>query len=236
MTEFPLLIFPKPENTDRTKQERKQNLNIHKPNTQRQIERLSPKFQELQTIFETQKAEIQHSMIGLELEQVLVMEIIGSIENFLNAVKKIEGLEWLAEIESDEIEPDEDYYNEKNPEIKLTGRLYLVMTNQRALEELLSLWKKYKENPDIKFKRGLGKFKELFENLKDIRRWDVKDRLIETGVLESWKEDVNAGLIKFVLCEIELWFRQNSTVREQSTKQVTNLVEEVGGRVLTQLY
>jgi len=66
------------------------------------------------------------------------------------------------------------------------------MTNQRALDEMLSLWRRYQENPTMQFPRGFGKFRDVFLRLKNIgiytksiRRWDVRDRLLETGVTDA---------------------------------------------------
>jgi hypothetical protein len=42
----------------------------------------------------------------------LVLETIGSIEEFARAVDRIEGMEWLAEWGEDDVEPDDDFYFE----------------------------------------------------------------------------------------------------------------------------
>jgi len=115
-------------------------------------------FDQLQATFNARRVEIQQTTAGIDPEQVLVIEIIGSVDKFANAVKRIEGLEWMGEIETDEITPDEDFYDEANPQKNLNGRLYLVMTNQRALDEMLSLWQRYQTDPDMQFKHGLTKF------------------------------------------------------------------------------
>jgi hypothetical protein len=112
MSERPLLLFPTPEVTS------KSNLGggggrFHLPSHQRQGERLSPKFNQLQDSFRTRNVEIQQTVAGIDAEQVLVIETIGSVENFANAVKRIDGLEWMGELEIDEIVPDQDFFDEK---------------------------------------------------------------------------------------------------------------------------
>jgi len=76
-------------------------------------------------------------------------------------------------------------------ESSLSGRLLLVMSTKKALENLVSLWARYKKNPEMQFEHGLGKFKEAFKYLKDVRRWGPEDRIRETGVLESWRESLD---------------------------------------------
>ena len=96
MPERPLLLFPTPQLADRTKQS-PQFGRVHKPTVTRQGQRLSPIFNQLQTAFEARKVEIQQNTAGIDPEQVLVIEIIGSVDNFSNAVKRIKGLEWMGE-------------------------------------------------------------------------------------------------------------------------------------------
>ena len=103
------------------------------------------------------------------------METVGSIENFANAVKRIDGLEWMGEIELDEIAPDQDFYDEHHPEKKLNGRLYLMLANEQALNEMLSLWQRYQETPGLQFSHGLTKFRDVFLHLKDIKDAKFKE-------------------------------------------------------------
>ncbi len=233
MPERPLLLFPEPQPADRTKKP-PQFGRIHKPNVARQGQRLSPLFNQLQEAFDARRVEIQQNTAGVDPEQVLVIEIIGSVENFANAVKRINGLEWMGELESDEIVPDQDFYDERNPEKNLNGRLYLVMTNQRALDEMLSLWRRYQADPNMQFERGLARFRDVFLHLKSIRRWDVQDRLLETGVIDIWQENLEYDGERVISFEAELWFRGSNELRAASASHVTNLVQQVGGRILSQ--
>lgn len=234
MPEHPLLLFPRPQSADRTIKQSPQFTRVHTPNVTQQGQRLSPMFNQLQAVFEARRVEIQQNTGGIDPEQVLVIETIGSVDNFINAVKLINGLEWMGELESNEIAPDQYFYDEKNPEKELNGRLYLVMTNQRALGEMLSLWQQYQADPNMQFKRGLTKFRDVFLHLKSIRRWDVQDRLLETGVIDSWKEDLEYNGDRIVSFEVELWFRGSDELRASSASQVTNLVQQAGGRILNQ--
>lgn len=233
MPERPLLIFPRPETASRS------TLGggggrVRRPTLQRQWDRLSPTFRQLQTAFEARRIEIQQSAAGVNPEQVLVIETVGSIENFANAVKRIDGLEWMGEIELDEITPDEEFYDEARPDKDLSGRLYLVMSNQQALEQILALWQRYHSNPGMKFERGLTKFRDVFLHLKNIRRWDVQDRLIETGVIDAWMEDLEHDGDRVISFEAELWFRGKKEDQEASAGHVSDLVQQAGGNIISQ--
>lgn len=233
MPERPLLLFPTPETASRS------TLGggggrVRRPTPQQQWDRLSPVFSQLQAAFEARRVEIQQNASGITPEQVLVFETIGSIDKFANAVKRIDGLEWMGEIEIDEITPDEEFYDETKPDKDLSGRLYLVMTNQQALEQMLSLWRRYQENPAMEFEHGLTKFRDVFLHLRSIRRWDIQDRLHETGIIDIWREEIEDDGSRVITFEAELWFRGNNELRAVSASQVTNLVQQAGGRILNQ--
>lgn len=233
MANRPLLLFPSPELASKSSLPHGGG-KFHKPSPTRQGERLFPVFTQLQMAFNARRVEVQQTMVGIDPEQVLVIETIGSIENFANAVKKIDGLEWMGEIEIEEILPDQDFYDEEKPEKELTGRLYLMMTNQQALTQMLSLWRQYQADTNMTFQRGLTKFRDVFLCLKDIRRWDVQDRLSETGILDAWREDLQYGDNRMISFEAELWFRDVEQKRLSSQECVSALIKQFGGRVQSQ--
>jgi hypothetical protein len=76
----------------------------------------------------------------------------------------------LGETDIEDITPDETFRKlnaQGEPEDgNLSGRLYLVMTNSAAMNQLLSLWDRYVQNEAQPFDWGLGKFKEVFKYLK----------------------------------------------------------------------
>ena len=84
--EYPLLIFPEPQTLDRSKRSMPQR-SIHFPSPERQAERLSPLFQTLKDSFEARRAEIQQSPEGVDPDQVIVFETIGTVDSFITAVK-----------------------------------------------------------------------------------------------------------------------------------------------------
>lgn len=233
MADYPLLFFPEPQGLNRVGRSfppRK----IHYPSSERQAERLSPLFDSLRRALEARRIEIQQTPESIDPEQVIVFETIGSVDDFLTAIKNTEGLEWMGEIELDDLQPTEDFYfeNEEDRGKSLTGRLFLTMTNQRALNEMLSLWQQYSDNPDIKFRRGFAGFKSLFQKLRNIRRWDVQDRLIETGILDFWHQQIEneESIIRF---ELQLWYSDSEAKRQQSHLTIISLIKSLGGQHIT---
>ncbi|MGL4519003.1 MAG: S8 family peptidase [Phocaeicola sp.] len=233
MENYPLLFFPEPILVQRPAGNKFSPRSIHYPSNDRQKERLSPVFEALRRSFESQNADIQNRPVGIDPEQVLVFETIGTVESFVTAIKKTDGLEWMGEIELDDIQPSEDFHytGARLEEKKLQGRLFLTMTSQRAMTEMLSLWEQYSINPRIQFQRGLNGFKKLFKQLNTIRRWNVQDRLIETNVIEYWEQDIEANeqIIRF---ELQLWYSISEEKRNNSFNKIAEIIESLNGRCL----
>jgi hypothetical protein len=237
MSDRPLLIMPSPTKAARESLPSAV-AKMHTPSAERQSQRISPKFELLQKAMETESIPLRTTAAGAEPEQVIVLEIVGSVENFANAVKKIDGLEWMAEWDEDQIPPDEDFFRLGKDDVEdhekaLRGRLFLVMSNQRGMTELLSLWNRYQANPKQQFERGFNKFRDVFRQLKDLRRWSEQDRILETGMMEYWKEALEYGYdpIRF---EVEFWFRSDEKSRAAVYDRFKTVVSEVGGTCLNQ--
>ncbi len=232
MPDFPLLIFPDPDKFDREKPKGFPPKEIHYPPIDRQTQRLTPIFSALQTVFNNRSAELQQSLTGIDPEQVLVFEIVGTVDDFAKSISKIEGMEWLGEYDIDEISPDNDFFQVDNANKELSGRLFLTMTNSRALTEMLSLWETYKEDPSIKFRKGLAKFKDVFKKLRDIRKWGIQDRFIETNILNYWLEGLalNPSIIRF---ELQLWYSSSSQKRESIDSRISKLIGDLQGQVIS---
>jgi hypothetical protein len=228
--ERPILIFPEPEIILK---DRKYggSTPFHVPSLSRQYERLSPKFTALIDAFESQRVELQADISGVEPEKALVIETRGSVDDFIIAVRHIDGLEWLGEIDLDEMPPDTDFYRNEGLDLSINGRLYLVMTNQEALNEMLSLWHRYSEDPLTKFPNGKTKLRDLFSLIYNIRYWSYKERLIETGIIQSWEKDLESDAINSVLCKIELWYRKSEARRNEAEETLRILITENGGQI-----
>ena len=142
-------------------------------------------------------------------------------------------MEWLGEIELENIEPDFGFEDASNPEKALNGQLFLVMTNLQALQQIYRLFKKWERDPDSGFPDDLANLKKAFEHLKTIRFWGPEDRIRETGLLDDWKLRLEyvQGRVPF---EAELWFRSNSDRRLQAEAELREIVEELDGEIVQQ--
>jgi hypothetical protein len=229
MPERPLLILPPPGQPDERTKRSVPPPKLHFPPTGRQGERLGPRFRILEEAFEAKRTQIQTDPTGIVPEEVLVLETVGSVSDFMMAVRNVPGLEWMAEVEEEDIPPDEDFYDPKREAKPLSRHLYLLFSNIQALNELLALWRSWQAEQTLP--HGKGKWRQVFTQLRDVRRWGVKDRLEDTGVLDDWRGRVEHNEER-VRGEIELWFRQNEEKRRIAQSRVVRLLEAAGGRMI----
>ena len=232
MPEHPLLVFPNSTHAERTKRQGF-GARLRLPDARHQAQRLAPQFQQLQQAMERRRVSLQDNPLGIQPEQVLVLETIGSIENFANAIRRVEGLEWLGEFERGDIIPDFGFEDESNPERPLRGQLFLVMTNQQALREMHSLFTRWRREPETKFPYGLAKLRDAFRYLQDIRPWSADDRIRQTGLFEDWQFRLENGESTAPF-EAELWYRGSIDRRGQAESYVRRIVESFGGQVIQQ--
>lgn len=208
------------------------------PSIARQYNRLIPDFSVLKHAFQQKAVAIQNSPVGLNPEVALVFEVVGSVENFYTAIKKVEGMEWMFEAPTEEIEPDDDFYlvdsSGEREESKLPGRVYCVMSNQEAINQLLSLWDRYVAGEKNVFKYGFTGLRDIFVHIKKIRKWGMEDRIFETNIIEYWKECLEIDGNKEVPFEIELFFRNDPTARSISYETVKKAIVDLGGAVRSQ--
>lgn len=240
MTQHPLLFFPTKENATRSKLQGRAT-ELFLPSYKRQGDRLTPKFQALVDALQQKRINLQQTAAGIDPEEVLVFETRGAVEDFITAVNKFGGFEWLGEIDIEDMKSDDDFYevdskgNRKEGE--LTGRLYAVFTNQLAMRQLLELWKRWVKDGCIdtrkKEHKGKAPLIKVFESLYDIRKWDVQDRFAESEVLKYWEEDIHFNPERPVRFEIELWFRSNRFKQERALASIQKLVSEKGGRIIS---
>lgn len=231
-TNYPLLVFPEPAHAERAK--RHGGAGKSKvPDVASQTRRLALQFQRLQEAMDKQRIALQGNPIGLQPEQILILETVGSIQDFIRAVEKISGLEWLDEYELDDIVPDHGFEDKTNPDKELKGQLFVVMTDQQALSQLRSLFEGWQRNPDAKFQRGLAPLKKVFQHLYTIRPWDIEDRIRETGILEDWRFRLE-HMPEDVPFEVELWFRRSPIRRQMAETRLRSIIESHRGTVVQQ--
>ena len=210
------------------------------PSPERQKERLEQKFRDIAVGFE----DLQPVLDGVEPERVIVFETIAdTVTEFAKAAANVEGLDWVGDLDLGETAADDDFKFVGEEQKALPARLYAVMSNQKAIQELLSLWGKWQAEPEkqwtVKGLRGFGPFKDVFQHLKDIRRWGPRDRLDHTGVLAAWEENKKfdaehmpkAPPVRF---EVELWCRSDAAARQRAYGSLSALVSAAGGRCISQ--
>lgn len=202
-----------------------------RPSASEQDSRLGAKWQALSSLIEQRSAQLAEEVAGADPELVLVFEIIGDIPDFYRAVARIEGFEYLAEIDEEDVDGENVFVAEGDAEALFDGTLFLLASNQVALSEVLQLWQQYIADENSSFPRNLGRWKELFRLLRDVRRWSPQDRLRGTGVLEDFARRQAVG-DEIVSAEIEFWFRSDLTKRQQAQEIVGQLVNDAGGEVI----
>lgn len=212
---------------------------VSKPNAGRQGERLTPQFGELSAAFNAERARLSADTPDeVDPALVVVFDLAGSIKDFRNAIDKIDGLEFLSELIGDQSDPDDDFHmtdsENGRTDKPVQHSLYLMMSNAKAIDELLRLFTAWQADPSAKFAHGLGKFKDAFQQLTAIRRWGPEDRIRETGLREQWQEklDVVGQSVSTVMIEVELWYRRDAAKRSTAQAHVEQVISDSGGRVL----
>ena len=235
----PILAFGPPVVADRPSQRPRDMPRMSKPGAGRQGERLTPQFRELTAAFDAERARLAaETPDEVDPALVVVFDLAGSVKDFRNAIDRIDGLEFLSELLGDRADPDDDFHmteREKGRTDKpVPHSLYLVMSNAKAIDELLRLFALWQEDPSMSFEYGLGKFKDVFQQLSAIRRWGPEDRIRETGLRRRWQEtlDVIGQSVSRVMVEVELWYRRDAAQRAKAESHVEQIVTGSGGRIL----
>lgn len=209
---------------------------VRRPGAASQGARLTPQFVSLREALEQDRAQLVDSTTAPDPELVAVFDLAGTVEAFLRAAAHIDGLEFLADLQEDAVEADDDFFYETDGEPSddaVPQSLYMVMTNAQAVDELVRLFELWQQDQSVKLERGLAPLKQVFELLRSIRRWGPEDRVRETGLLDQWAEDVEvAGAQGVRRVEIELWHRQDEVARRAAQGEVTSIVEGLGGSVV----
>lgn len=209
----------------------------NRPSPQRQGERLTPQFAALRDAMAAGRTDVTQDTVEPDPELVVVFDLVGTVDSFYRAAQGVVGLEFLAELQEEDAEPDDDFHVVKNGQRTadlVAETLYMVMSNARAVTELISLFERWQADPTERFATGLNPLRNVFAQLRAIRRWGPQDRVRETGLLDAWREDVAVvGGLGSKRVEIELWFRSDAARRSEVQAQVSRLVSTVGGRVVS---
>lgn len=228
MPERPLLKLPAPEPVDPPRRGGG-GQRLQRPTRQRQGERLDPKFDRLARVG-TDPAllmRLRQDPEAIAPERAIVFEVAGSLVTFYEEAARI-GLEYLAEDEFD-IPPDDDFSVAGKPDDHIAGRLYLAMPDLAALQQLVSLWQRYKARR--RMADGFGIWTQLFGLLKDVRAWGPQDRL-RPETLADWEEQLAFAPDEPLRFEVELWFREEAETRQQAYTAFERAVHELEGTIV----
>jgi hypothetical protein len=233
-TQLPLMVFPRKRNVTPEKGRPAFVTPPHVPGRGRQTERINGQLAQLQSSFDRYKASLSDTFEGAEPETVLVIEIAGRVDDFKQAIEAL-GLEWLGEWDLTDLEPDDDFYEVNSKGLRtdkpVSGRLFLSMGNEAALRELLSLWNLWVSNRP--FPRGKTKWRDVFAQLRVIRRWGIEETLQETGMLDRWNDLVaHAEPDQRERFQVEFFYHQNEVKRRQNEELIQRLLQTLGGQTI----
>lgn len=209
------------------------------PSKERQKAQFGPVFSRLRAVLSGERGviELKDNPSSLAPERVIVFEIAGTVTDFLKAIGRIDGLEFMAEYETD-IPADEHFAVRDNRKGKegqdradkaVPGRFYLAMPDVRALNELLSLWERWGRGEPLE--SGYAPFAHLFEQLRALRPWGPEDRIPDETVA-FWREESERYPDRPVRTEVELWFRDAESRRRVVSEALQALVADAGGRIV----
>ena len=155
---------------------------------------------------------------SLAPERLLVFEVTGSVQNFVNAVSRIPGLEFAGE---EELVPDEF---DENPEF------YLLVPQLDALRQIVSLWEGWRRTGTAP--RNFTPWRDLFAQLRSVRPWGPADRVSPPN-RDYFRHSVDgAPENELVRIEIELVFRANTDAAHAAEASVTDHIRRNGGTIV----
>ena len=183
--------------------------------------------------------ELREDPASLAPERVIVFEVAGSISDFVAACRKVPGLEYLTEQDT-EFEPDDDFWvvdtrrgteGQRRDDKAVGGRLYAAMPDLRALRELLGLWERHQRrlNPEP----GRKGWFDLFKLLRVLRPWGPEDR-ISDHAREHFLHDLESDPESTLALEVELWYRESQSHRERARRELAEVVAQAGGAIVHQ--
>ncbi|WP_315777341.1 MULTISPECIES: S8 family peptidase, partial [unclassified Bradyrhizobium] len=147
-----------------------------------------------------------------------MFEVTGSVQNFVNAVSRIPGLEFAGE---EELVADE---LDANPEF------YLLVPQLDALSQIVSLWNTWQRSGTVP--RNYTPWRDLFSQLRSVRPWGPADRVSPSN-REYFRHSVEgAPDSEVVRIEIELVFRAGEGDAQAAEATVAEHVARKGGKII----
>ena len=212
---------------------------LHTPEPSDQAGRRDPGWRSIATALEAERIRVEGAVGSEEPELVVVIEVAQSVDAFLERVESIEGFEFLFE-DADERAPDDEFHRlrrrngsdgyRRTASTTLASTVYFVFTDAAAVQQLLALWDRFKDNPAAPLPRP---WKQVFaRQVEDVRAWGPQDRL--TQALEEAVEDAELERVERISIEIELWYRREPLARDDASRRVRGQAEACGGTVVSE--
>lgn len=229
MPELPALPLRQPVVRDRTTRPAPRRT-LRGPGADVQSRRLDAAFDRLTAAFDAQRVTLADDPAAHEPELVLVLEIAGELDEFTTAMRRVSGLEFLAEQLEDEVEPDDfAAVDREGRKHRYARQVFLVASDAAAWRQMLSLWERYKRREA--FPHGFAQFRHLFERLRELRTWEDRDRLELAGAANVWERELRELGDELVHFEAELWWRSDPGRRATTVTALRGDIEEAGGSV-----
>jgi hypothetical protein len=149
---------------------------------------------------------------------LIVFEVKGSVQNFIRAASRIQGLEFIGE---EELEPEDD----------AEPVLYLLVPNAEGLRQIISLWARWLR--DEALPRGFAPWRELFTLLSDLRPWGPQDRVSASDAEFIDEELRRSGAMGRIRLELELVFRRAEAVAAAVEGDLEREVKSRGGAIIS---
>lgn len=239
MAERPLLILPTPERIAAPAGHGGGG-KLRLPPKDAQVARFGPDFVRLRQVLDSSRTdglELRDDPTSLAPDRVIVFEIAGAVSDFLKAVGRVPGLEFMAEYDTEE--PPDDRFAEVDtrkgregqarPDKDVAGRFYLAMPDVTALRQLVSLWERWDRGEELG--TGYAPFKHVFAQLRTLRPWGAEDRIPDETV-EYWRQEMARDPERRVRTEVELWFWRSGARRQQASESLRALVASTSGEVI----
>lgn len=163
--------------------------------------------------------ELRRDPSALAPERLLVFEVRGSIQTFVNATRKVPGLELIDE---EELTGDEQ---DKAPAV------YLLVPDAQALNNILSLWHRWTQHENLG--HGFTPWRDMFATLRDIRPWGPQDRVQAEDQKIIAEEIASKADDERIRLEIELVFRSTEVRANETEVELSSAISAARGRVLS---
>lgn len=127
------------------------------PGPARQQQRLEPQFAALQDALQAGRVDVDGDTTEADPELVVVFDLAAPVAEFARAAARVPGLEFLLEVDGDDFAADDDFQPIRDGEPTddaVTDSLYVMMSNNQAVVDLLALFARWQETVKLQCLSG----------------------------------------------------------------------------------